>query len=70
MRELTHFDAEGRAVMVDVSAKPETDREATAAARVVMRPETLAIIRAGTAKQGDVLEGSVEGVGTVRVRIA
>ncbi len=52
---LTHFDAEGRAVMVDVSAKPETERTATARARVVMQPETLAVIRAGTAKKGDVL---------------
>ena len=52
---LTHFDAEGRAVMVDVSAKPETERVATARARVVMQPETLAVIRAGTAKKGDVL---------------
>jgi cyclic pyranopterin phosphate synthase len=52
---LTHFDAEGRAVMVDVTAKAETDRTATARARVVMQPDTLAIIRAGTAKKGDVL---------------
>ena len=55
MRGLSHFDAEGRAVMVDVSAKPETDRVATAAARVVMRPETLAVIMAGSAAKGDVL---------------
>jgi cyclic pyranopterin phosphate synthase len=52
---LTHFDAEGRAVMVDVGAKPATDRAATARARVVMQPATLAMIRAGTAKKGDVL---------------
>ena len=52
---LTHFDAEGRAVMVDVGAKPVTDRAATAKARVVMAPATLAMIRAGTAKKGDVL---------------
>ena len=37
MSELTHFDAEGRAVMVDVSAKPATDRTATARARVAMQ---------------------------------
>lgn len=55
MSGLTHFDAEGRAVMVDVGAKPETLREATARARVVMQPATLALIRAGTAKKGDVL---------------
>jgi len=53
--KLTHFDAEGRAVMVDVGGKPVTDRAATARARVVMQPETLAMIRAGTAKKGDVL---------------
>lgn len=51
---LTHFDAEGRAVMVDVGAKAVTDRSATARARVVMLPATLAMIRAGTAKKGDV----------------
>ncbi len=53
--KLTHFDAEGRAVMVDVGAKPVTDRAATARARVVMLPATLAMIRGGTAKKGDVL---------------
>ncbi len=52
---LTHFDAEGRAVMVDVGGKPITDRSATARARVVMQPATLAMIRGGTAKKGDVL---------------
>ena len=52
---LTHFDAAGHAAMVDVSAKPETVREATARARVVMRPETLAIIVEGRADKGDVL---------------
>ena len=52
---LTHFDASGQAAMVDVGGKPETDREATARARVVMRPETLAMIRAGSAAKGDVL---------------
>src|ERR1700682_1847567 len=51
----THFDASGNAVMVDVSAKAVTDRTATARARVVMHPETLAMIEAGTAKKGDVL---------------
>jgi cyclic pyranopterin phosphate synthase len=51
----THFDAGGNAVMVDVSDKPVTDRTATARALVVMNPETLAMIEAGTAKKGDVL---------------
>jgi cyclic pyranopterin monophosphate synthase len=51
----THFDAAGNAVMVDVSAKPATDRTATARARVVMAKATLVMIEAGTAKKGDVL---------------
>jgi cyclic pyranopterin monophosphate synthase len=54
MSGLTHFDAAGNAAMVDVGGKPETDRSATARARVVMRPETLAMILAGQAKKGDV----------------
>lgn len=52
---LTHFDAAGRAAMVDVSAKPETVRDATAKARITMQPATLALILSGTAKKGDVL---------------
>jgi cyclic pyranopterin phosphate synthase len=52
---LTHFDDQGRAQMVDVSAKPVTAREALAEGRVTMRPETLALVLAGTAKKGDVL---------------
>jgi len=55
MAALTHFDAEGRAVMVDVSAKAETDRTATAQVTVVMQSETLRVILAGEAKKGDVL---------------
>ncbi len=55
MSGLSHFDAEGRAVMVDVSGKPETDRIASAAARVVMQPATLAVILSGNAAKGDVL---------------
>ncbi len=54
MSGLTHFDAAGNAVMVDVSAKAETTREATAQARVTMLPATLAMILGGTAKKGDV----------------
>ncbi len=53
--DLTHTDLEGRARMVDVSAKDETDRVAVAGARVVMRPETLARIQAGEIAKGDVL---------------
>ncbi|QCI68398.1 cyclic pyranopterin monophosphate synthase MoaC [Phreatobacter stygius] len=52
---LTHLDAAGQANMVDVSAKPVTERIAVAEGRVVMRPETLAIVKAGEAKKGDVL---------------
>ena len=48
----THLDAEGRARMVDVSDKDETDRMAIAGARVVMRPETLERIRVGRRRQG------------------
>lgn len=55
MAELTHFDASGQAHMVDVSDKPVTDRVAVAEGWVRMRPETLALVTAGTAKKGDVL---------------
>jgi cyclic pyranopterin monophosphate synthase len=51
----THFDAQGNARMVDVSAKDETERLATAGARITMRPETLAAIAEGRAGKGDVL---------------
>jgi cyclic pyranopterin phosphate synthase len=53
--KLTHFDAGGRAWMVDVGAKDETARRALAAGVIRMRPETLALIASGTAKKGDVL---------------
>ena len=52
---LTHFDAQGRAAMVDVSAKDETARVATARGRIVMAPATLALIEAGQVGKGDVL---------------
>jgi cyclic pyranopterin phosphate synthase len=52
--KLTHFDAEGRAAMVDVSDKPRTARTATARATVAMQPETLRMIVSGEAKKGDV----------------
>jgi cyclic pyranopterin phosphate synthase len=55
MSKLTHFDAEGRAVMVDVSGKDETARTATACASVLMAQETLALILSGGHKKGDVL---------------
>lgn len=52
---LTHFDAAGQAHMVDVGAKPETARLARASGRIRMRPETFALIRAGSVRKGDVL---------------
>jgi cyclic pyranopterin phosphate synthase len=55
MARLTHLDGKGQAAMVDVSAKAETERAATAKGSVLMRPETLALIAGGAAKKGDVL---------------
>jgi cyclic pyranopterin phosphate synthase len=53
--DLTHFDEEGRARMVDVSGKAETARVAVARGRVKMKPDTLERIRAGQIAKGDVL---------------
>ncbi len=55
MAELTHFDADGNAVMVDVSEKAVTERSATAAARILVAPDTLRRIREGGIKKGDVI---------------
>lgn len=55
MTDLTHFDDAGRARMVDVGNKPDTPREAVAGGIVRLRPETLALIRAGQVAKGDVL---------------
>ncbi len=52
---LTHFDAQGQAHMVDVSAKAETHRIARATGSIRMQPATLALIASGTAKKGDVI---------------
>jgi cyclic pyranopterin monophosphate synthase len=57
---LTHLDSAGEARMVDVSAKPATERVAVAEGRVVMGKTTLDLIVSGNAKKGDVL-------GTARV---
>ncbi len=54
-KNLTHLGARGEARMVDVSAKPATEREAVAAGRVIMQAATLDIVRKGNAKKGDVL---------------
>ena len=55
MSGLTHLDAEGRARMVDVSAKDETERIAVAAGSVLMQPATLMLIQSGGVAKGDVL---------------
>jgi cyclic pyranopterin phosphate synthase len=53
--KLTHFDAAGQAHMVDVGAKADTHRVAVASGTIRMQPETLAAIKAGNSKKGDVL---------------
>jgi cyclic pyranopterin phosphate synthase len=55
MSKLTHLDDQGRARMVDVSAKGVTAREATARGRITMTSETLVVITEGRASKGDVL---------------
>ena len=55
MAKLTHIDDEGRATMVDVSAKDVTERVAVAKGAVLMDAATLEVVMAGTAKKGDVL---------------
>jgi cyclic pyranopterin phosphate synthase len=54
-KRLTHVDATGAARMVDVSAKPETEREAVAGCRVVLAPATLELLAAGGLPKGDAL---------------
>ena len=53
--KLTHFDDDGNAVMVDVTDKTETTREATAKGSVLMQPETISAIMGHGIKKGDVL---------------
>jgi cyclic pyranopterin monophosphate synthase len=53
--KLSHLSGRGEARMVDVSAKPVTERVAVAQGRVIMQPKTLEIVRSGNAKKGDVL---------------
>ena len=55
MAGFTHFDKEGKARMVDVSDKAETERVAAAKGSVIMQPATLALIKDGGVKKGDVL---------------
>ena len=54
-KKLSHFDEKGAAVMVDVSPKDVTQREALAKGRIRMNRETFQAVRSGTAKKGDVL---------------
>jgi cyclic pyranopterin monophosphate synthase len=54
-KRLTHLDESGAARMVDVGAKPDTERVAVAAGSVYMQSETLRLIREGALKKGDVL---------------
>lgn len=53
--KLTHLDESGQAKMVDVGAKPDTERVAVAGGEVQLKPETVALIRQGLMKKGDVL---------------
>ena len=53
--KLTHFDKQGRARMVDVGHKPDTERIAVARGEIQMKRETLELIRQGQIKKGDVL---------------
>lgn len=55
MSKLTHFNEDGNAHMVDVSAKNDSSRTAVASGRIRMQPETVEVIRSGTARKGDVL---------------
>ena len=55
MSKLTHFNQDGEAHMVDVGAKADTRRRAVAEGRILMRRETLALVRSGAHRKGDVL---------------
>lgn len=55
MKELTHFNTEGRARMVNVGGKDSTERTATARGRVLLNAETFRAVREGGIKKGDVL---------------
>ncbi len=56
MAKLTHIDEHGKAKMVDVSAKPPTEREAVACGRVIMKLETLELIKKQQIAKGEVLQ--------------
>src|SRR6187200_1490913 len=64
---LTHIDSEGSARMVDVGAKPESERRAVAEAVVRMRPETARAVEAGNGPKGDVLGAArLAGIGAAK----
>ena len=65
--KLSHLNRGGEARMVDVSAKPATEREAVAEGRVVMAAKTLDLVLAGNAKKGDVL-GAARIAGTMAAK--
>ena len=53
--QLSHIDESGKAHMVNVSTKPDTERTAVARGEVILKPDTVALIKAGLTKKGDVL---------------
>ena len=55
MQDLSHLDEQGRARMVDVGAKPDTQREAVARGLITMKPETLQLVAEGGISKGEVL---------------
>jgi cyclic pyranopterin monophosphate synthase len=67
MSKLTHLDEQGRAHMVDVGAKPDTERVAVARGEVHMKKETFDLIRAGQIKKGNVLTvAQIAGIGAAK----
>ena len=65
--KLTHLDEQGRAHMVDVGAKPDSERVAVARGEVHMKKETFDLIRAGQIKKGDVLTvAQIAGIGAAK----
>ena len=65
--KLTHLDEQGRARMVDVGHKPDTERIAVARGEIQMKKETLELIRAGQLKKGDVLTvAQIAGIGAAK----
>ena len=67
MGDFTHFNDEGRAKMVDVGSKQETERIAVAAGRVLVNRETFDLIKSGGMKKGDVL-GTAQIVGIMAAK--